>query len=82
MSAAPHDLPRGDGEDALGEGEAASTPDPTIARAEELVDRMGERVGQWLSQLGHSTQKALARAREEAEDIWAEAQHLRRNGGV
>lgn len=81
MSAAPHDQPRGDGE-ATGGGETASTPDPAIARAEELVDRVGEQVGQWLSRLGHSTQRTLARAREEAEDIWAEAQHLRRNGGA
>lgn len=41
---------------------------------------MGERVGQALSHAGHFAQKAAARAREEAEDIWAEAQHLRRNG--
>jgi hypothetical protein len=60
--------------------EEGAEPDPAMARAEELVDQMGERFGQFLSQAGHYAQKAMARAREEAEDIWAEAQEMRRNG--
>jgi hypothetical protein len=35
------------------------------------VGEWGERVGRWAS-------RAAARAREEAEDIWAEAQTIRR----
>ena len=42
-----------------------------VERAEELLEEWGERAGRWLS-------KAWARTREEAEDIWAEAQDLRR----
>lgn len=48
-----------------------------MQRAEELVDRWGEQVGQYVSALGHNILKWAARAREEAEDIWAEAQALR-----
>jgi hypothetical protein len=51
-----------------------------MRRAEELVDRMGERVGQYATALGRGFLKLFARAREEAEDIWAEAQHIRRGG--
>ena len=40
-------------------------------RAEELLEQWGERAGRWLS-------RTWARAREEAEDIWAEAQSVRR----
>ena len=49
----------------------------TMQRAEELVDRLGEQVGQYVSALGHNVLKWAARAREEAEDIWAEAQAIR-----
>jgi phosphohistidine phosphatase SixA len=40
-------------------------------RAEELLEEWGGRVGSFLA-------SAAARAREEAEDIWAEAQSVRR----
>ena len=46
-------------------------------RAEVVVDRLGERLGHWLSGAGHQVRKAAALAREEAEDIWAEAQAIR-----
>lgn len=49
----------------------------TMDRAEELADRLGEQVGHYVSLFGHSILKCVARAREEAEDIWAEAQALR-----
>ncbi|MFN2477474.1 MAG: hypothetical protein ABR526_14185 [Chthoniobacterales bacterium] len=49
------------------------------ARAEELVDRLGERVGHLFSQVSRRAEWAIARAREEAEDIWAEAQSIRRD---
>jgi hypothetical protein len=48
-----------------------------MQRAEEMADRLGEQVGQYVSAFGHSVLKWFARAREEAEDIWAEAQALR-----
>jgi hypothetical protein len=48
-----------------------------MQRAEELADRLGEQVGHYVSLFGHSVLKWAARAREEAEDIWAEAQALR-----
>lgn len=48
-----------------------------MQRAEELVDHLGEQVGQYVSALGHNILKWTARAREEAEDIWAEAQAIR-----
>ncbi|HSH39115.1 MAG TPA: hypothetical protein VK993_10040 [Chthoniobacterales bacterium] len=55
--------------------EQQSTAD---ARAEEVVDRLGERLGYFFSQLSRRAEWAIARAREEAEDIWAEAQEIRR----
>lgn len=48
-----------------------------MQRAEEMVDRLGEQVGQYVSAFGHNVLKWVARAREEAEDIWAEAQAIR-----
>ncbi len=47
------------------------------ARAEELVDRMGESVGHFASLAGWRILKAAAFVREEAEDVWAEAQSIR-----
>ncbi|HTU93648.1 MAG TPA: hypothetical protein VMF69_26450 [Gemmataceae bacterium] len=46
-------------------------------RAEEMVDRLGEQIGHYVSAFGHNLLKWAARAREEAEDIWAEAQAIR-----
>jgi pyruvate/2-oxoglutarate dehydrogenase complex dihydrolipoamide acyltransferase (E2) component len=47
------------------------------ARAEELVDRMGESVGHLASLAGWRILRAAAFVREEAEDVWAEAQSVR-----
>ena len=47
-------------------------------RAEELVDRMGEQVGRFASLLGLHVRRMAALAREEADDMWAEAQSIRR----
>jgi hypothetical protein len=49
-----------------------------MRRAEEMVDRMAERVGHYASVVGFKLMQWAARAREEAEDIWAEAQSIRR----
>lgn len=51
------------------EGERSETE-----RAEQVMEDVGERIGDWVS-------RAVARAREEAEDIWAEAQTVRRGEG-
>jgi hypothetical protein len=47
-------------------------------RAEVLVDRMGQRVSNWASLAGFQVQRTVALMREEVEDIWAEAQNIRR----
>lgn len=58
--------------------EPAGTSDPSATeRAEEILDGLGERLGQLVSLAGPRIRKLAALAREEAEDIWAEAQHIR-----
>jgi hypothetical protein len=49
-----------------------------MERAEEMVDRIAERVSHYTSVWGRKLLRFAARAREEAEDIWAEAQSIRR----
>ena len=51
---------------------------PAAQRAEEIVDGVGERVGFFASSMAQRIRVATARAREEAEDMWAEAQSIRR----
>ena len=50
-------------------------------KAEEMVDRMGSRINQFTSIASLQIQRTVARAREEAEDMWAEAQNIRRQNG-
>ena len=50
----------------------------TTERAEELVDRMAQGAGYLTSFVGLRILKGVSLALEEAEDIWAEAQSLRR----
>ncbi len=69
----------------LTESDAASADgqpadDSTVSRAEEMVDRVAARVAQWTSSFGRTLLRFGARAREEAEDMWAEAQHIRHGG--
>jgi uncharacterized protein YggE len=59
------------------DGTGAAARQQAIQRAEELADRWGEQVGQVVSSVGHAFLRWAARAREEAEDIWAEAQAIR-----
>jgi hypothetical protein len=49
---------------------------PELARAEELIDRGSRNVAAWASRIGREVLKGAARAREEAEDILAEARTL------
>jgi hypothetical protein len=46
-------------------------------RAEEMLDRLGTTVGRMVARARPRVLMLAALAREEAEDIWAEAQHLR-----
>jgi hypothetical protein len=46
-------------------------------RAEELADQWAEQISQYTATLGQNILKWASRAREEAEDIWAEAQAIR-----
>lgn len=61
-------------------GTACSTEAARLAeqRAEELVDHAAQRVAEFTALLKRKLAHVAARAREEAEDIWAEAQSLRR----
>lgn len=56
-----------------GEGTGSETQ-----RAEELVDQMGQVAGRWASAAGLWLVRGAARAREEVDDMWAEAQSMRR----
>jgi hypothetical protein len=47
------------------------------ARAERIFDDAGQRVGQFALIAGQYLRQFTARAREEAEDIWVEAQNVR-----
>ena len=51
---------------------------PATERAEETLDQAGERLGVFAAAVSHQVRKYVALAREEAEDILAEAQTLRR----
>ena len=50
---------------------------PRTHEAEEAVDRIAEQVGHFASIVGHEVLRAAARAREEIEDMVAEAQSIR-----
>lgn len=50
----------------------------TMQRAEEMVDRLADNIGSYARRIGHQFLRLAARAREEAEDIWAEADSIRR----
>ncbi len=61
-------------------GEGAHPPSrPAPERAEIIMDEWGQRIGRSAALAGQQLRKIAARAREEAEDILAEAQHLRRS---
>jgi hypothetical protein len=51
---------------------------PEVERAEELVDGLGDTAITFATRAGVWVLAALARAREEAEDVWAEAQSISR----
>jgi len=47
-----------------------------LARAEEMVDSIGQAIGGFATRVGLEIMKGVALAREEAEDIWAEAESI------
>jgi len=71
----PHN---GRGEQTAAESTAGADGRSSTERAEEIVDRVAERVSQLTSEWGRKLLRLAARAREEAEDIWAEAHSIRR----
>lgn len=50
---------------------------PAMERAEQIVDRMAQGIGRFAALAGLRIRKAVALTREEAEDMWAEAQSIR-----
>ncbi|HZS79149.1 MAG TPA: hypothetical protein VFA41_21235 [Ktedonobacteraceae bacterium] len=52
------------------------TSEVASQKAEVIVDRLGQRLSLFAAQTSYQIQKAVARAREEVEDIWAEAENL------
>lgn len=54
---------------------------PATERAEEVVDRVAESIGGFAAQAGLRIRKIAALTREGAEDMWAEAQSIRRERG-
>lgn len=50
---------------------------PSTGRAEQLVNTWGQQLGDWLGRTGNQVARTTARLRENTEDIWAEAQHIR-----
>jgi hypothetical protein len=49
-----------------------------VERAEELVDRISTTVADYTARWGRGLLRAMSRIKEEAEDIWGEAQSIRR----
>lgn len=60
-----------------GNGHAEMTAqEERFQRAEEAVDRIAERVSHFVSAAGREILRLGERAREEAEDMWAEARMI------
>ena len=55
----------------------APAPGSSTARAESMVDGAGAQLGTLATLASHQLRRAAALAREEAEDMWAEAQQIR-----
>lgn len=62
-------------------GNGFGLDDASLQRAEEIVDRLVQRMSLFATRAGHQMQKYTARAREEAEDFWAEVQQIRKGTG-
>jgi len=58
----------------------ANSKEQVMHQAEEMADRLAERIGIYASWLSRAVMRVAARAREEAADIWAEAEHISQKG--
>jgi pyruvate/2-oxoglutarate dehydrogenase complex dihydrolipoamide acyltransferase (E2) component len=65
----------------MSEEQGQSTKRPATERADELLDRVGWTAGLFGSMIAMRLTRVAAYAREEAEDLWAEAQSIRRQNG-
>ena len=63
---------------ASGNGVPDGQVDPRMAQAAEMVDQLADRMASWTRILGRNLLWLGERFREEAEDIWTEAQSIRR----
>jgi hypothetical protein len=61
----------------MAEARTKASGDDSQARAEELLQDVSGQVDDWSDKVAAWVARAAARAREEAEDIWAEAQSVR-----
>ena len=59
-------------------GARQSTDHSQTERADQLVGDVTQQVDDWSDKVADWVARAAARTREEIEDIWAEAQHIRR----
>lgn len=59
-------------------GQAGHGEGSAVVRAEELMGRAGERVGHGLLIGSQKLRRSIALAREAADDLWAEAESIRR----
>ena len=59
-------------------GRAGEAYQQATVKAGQLVDQWGQRISHYTAIAGLQVRRAVARAREEAEDIWAEAQSISR----
>ena len=67
----------GEGPVAAQATQASQGQSPTIERAEEMVDTMGQRFSLMGTIIGLQSQRVGSRIREQFEDMWAEAQQIR-----
>jgi hypothetical protein len=63
---------------ATAEPAAAATEPSRVERAEEMVDKIATGVSDFTSRWGRRVMRLLSRVKEEAEDMWGEAQSIRR----
>lgn len=75
--ATPAAAARRDAGDPAATASDAPPPGSATARAEAMVDGAGAQLGTLATLARHQLRRAAALAREEAEDMWAEAQQLR-----
>jgi hypothetical protein len=60
------------------QAEAPPEPPTPLVRAEDTLDELGKKFGVFLAGAAQRLRKAAAVGKEELEDLWAEAQSIRR----